>query len=116
MKKFDKKKAKELDALLDDLYRHGSVSIPLFGDGFSTNGRYSLAEDIAADGYANLCDNRHLMMFYEITPKGRSFCRAGGYVQLLRNARRRTIKTGIKFVISFILSVAAIIFANWIMK
>jgi hypothetical protein len=115
MEKSTKEQAEAQDRLLEELYG-SNICIPFLGEGFSLNERDELARTLVEDGYAEILVRREGGTVYSITTKGRQFCRAGGYVQPFKEKTQSTTKTWVKIVVGFILSVAAIIFADWIMK
>jgi hypothetical protein len=96
-----KKQSKELDKLLEELYK-SNVHMPFFGEGFSLNERCKAADVLVDDGYAELSHRRDGELIYAITQQGRSFCRRGGYLQTFREATRATIQKWIDRICGFI--------------
>jgi hypothetical protein len=114
MKKFTKKQAKELDKILDKLY-YSKQDISILGEKSSVNERYELANRLVEDGYVEQTGNRGIILQYAITPKGRSFCRAGGYQQPFRDKWRTDAEKWIDRITGFISgAMAAWILSHWI--
>jgi hypothetical protein len=113
MGKLTKKEAKKLDGLLEALY-HSDVRANVFSDkpGLSFSEGYGLMGILVEDGYAETLSKREDTTNYGITQKGRSLCRAGGYLQPFRERRRVTWKR----LLDYVLGIATAILVGWILK
>jgi hypothetical protein len=101
MGKLTKEQAEAQDRLLEELYG-SNICIPFLGEGFSPNERNELARTLVEDGYAEILIHREGGTVYLITTKGRQFCRAGGYMQPFKDAKRTAKQRWIDRICGFL--------------